>query len=150
MNYLASISRLRIYLKRKRTRLAKIQKELQKYLEISKIFVKKDWFSKVDKQITLWENNIEASLKERSITVPEYELFRYLEEDALLTRFISCFTAIETKVMTDRAKYRQWKGSKNQLFSSQVSQIYSTVFELLVLGKLISSSKNVELYYKNI
>lgn len=36
------------------------------------------------------------------------------------------------------------------MFSRQASQIYSTLFEILVLGRLILSSKNVEPYYENL
>jgi hypothetical protein len=150
MRHSGSISQLRIYLTKKRKRLANIQKELQKYPEIHKIFAQKNWFSKVESQITLWEDDLEASSKERNISVPEYELFRYLEEESFLKRFVSSFIEMERKVETNRTKYRQWKGSKNQLFSSQVSQIYSTLFEILVLGRLISSPNNIEPYYKDI
>lgn len=145
-----SISQLRVYLIKKRKRLAEIQKEFQKHPEIFKIFDQKIWFSKAESQIALWEQDLKASLRERKISVPEYELFRYLEDDSFLQRFIRSFAVIERNAKTDRTKYRQWKGSRSQLFSSQVSQIYSTLFEMLVLGKLISSSKNVEPYYENI
>jgi hypothetical protein len=145
-----SIGKLRIYIRKKRERLAEIQKELQGYPEIYKIFGQKNWFSKVESQISLWEKDLKASLRERRISVPEYELFRYLEDDSFLKRFIRSFAVIERNTKTDRTKYRQWKGSKNQLFSSQVSQIYSTLFEMLVLAKLVLSSKNVEPYHENI
>lgn len=106
-----SKTQLIIYLNRKRRRLSEIRDEFSHYPELSKLFEENNWYSKVESQIFLWENNLDASLKERNITISDYELFRYLEEDRLLTRFISSLNAIEEKVKGDPSKYQQWEGS---------------------------------------
>lgn len=144
------ISQSMEYLRQKRNRLQEIKAEVIKHPDIDSIFKEKDWFSRVEEQLSMWEKSPESSLKEITITIPEYELFRYFEEDSILDRFIDSFNILENRTQSDRTKYQKWRASKYQLFSQQVSQIYSTLFEVLVLGKLISSRLNVEPYYENI
>jgi len=82
--------------------------------------------------------------------VPEYELFRYIEEDDLRGRFKGALNMLESIISSDRTKYRKWKESKLRLFSQETSQVYSDLFEILVLGDLVSSKRLVEPYHENI
>jgi len=146
----ASIPQLKDYLNKKKLAKISIKSEIEKHPSISPLFIKKNWYQKVDEQIILWECDSEKSLIERDITIPEYELFRYLEEDSILERFLTAVDAIEGLTVADRSRYRNWKETKCRLFSRQVSQIYSALFEILVIGDLISSETNVEPYHANI
>ena len=141
-----SILQLKDYLNQKRLAMASIKSKIEAHPSISPFFIRKDWYQKVGEQILLWENDPEKSLRERAITIPEYELFRYLEEDSILERFLAALDAIEGLTVADRSRYRNWKETKCRLFSRQVSQIYSALFEILVIGDLISSGMNVEPY----
>lgn len=145
-----SIIQLKDYLNQKRNVIILIKSEIEKHPSISPFFIRKDWYQKVDEQIILWESDPERSLVERDITIPEYELFRYLEEDSILERFLAAIDAIEGLTYTDRSRYRNWRETKCRLFSGQVSQIYSALFEILIIGDLISSRTNVEPYHDHI
>lgn len=81
----------------------------------------------------------------------EYELFRYLTEDSILNEFINSFLIIKDRIdVKNEKQLLEWNSSKSQIFSNQVNQIYSTLFEILLLGKLASINNNNDLYYENI
>ena len=141
---------LRKYLSRKKKVLNAIEAKLKHHSCVYSLFSKYNWFSEVKRQIQIWGKNPKKSLKKREISIPEYELFRYLCTDSIFQRFLAAFDAIETITKSDKSRYGKWNSSKKLLFSKNVSQIYSSLFEILILGKLIASNKNVEPYYQNI
>jgi hypothetical protein len=145
-----SIEQLREYLGQKRKRLHEIDALMARHPMIYDLFMEKGWYQKVTGQLAIWEANPEGNITERAVTVPEYELFRYFEEDSIFAMFIDYFELLEGVINPDRTKYRKWTETKIRFFSQQVSQIYSAIFELFVLGKLMSSRVNVDPYYENI
>lgn len=145
-----NIAKLKKYLLGKKKRLNAIRDKLNEYPHIYRLFEDQDWFSKVEGQIAIWEKHPMKSLKTRDISVPEYELFRYFSDDSIFRRFLAVFDAIEGLTKSDKSKYGKWKATRNLIFSENVSQIYAALFEILVLGKLIASNRNVEPYYQNI
>lgn len=138
------------YLAKRKQKLNELEEKIKQHPNIYTLFRQHDWFIKDLKQITIWEKNPKESLKERDITVPEYELFRYFIDDSVLPRFLAAFDGIEAIVASDKSRYDKWNGTKKLLFAQNVSQIYASLFEILILGKLIASNKKVEPYYENI
>jgi len=137
-------------LQRRKKQLHDVESSLKKYPELFKIFVIKNWFQKVEKQISIWESDFNNYVKNRSISIPEFELFRYfVDDDNILKEFIKSFFYIKEKIASKNQR-NQWRSTFNQLFSAYVSQIYSSVFEILLLGKLIQKKKDIDIYYENI
>jgi len=141
---------LKKYIKNKRKRLKKIEKKIKKSRNIYKIFNEKNWFLKVNEQILEWECDPDRAIKVRDITIPEYELFRYFEDNNILRSFLRSYKSIEKVIVSDDEKIEKWNKSKMLLFSQDVSQIYSILFEILVIGKLISAGINTDPYHGNI
>jgi len=138
------------YLNLKEKALTQLENEIKKYPTLISLFIQNNWFNKVKSQIDIWRNDPEGYIESRAITVTEYELFRYLTEDSILNEFINSFLIIEDKIdVKNEKQLLEWNHSKSQIFSSQVNQIYSTLFEILLLGKL-ASNNNIDLYYENI
>ena len=124
-------------LQRRKKQLYDVESSLKKHPELFKIFVIKNWFQKVEKQISIWENDFNNYVKNRSISIPEFELFRYfVDDDNILKEFIKSFCSIKDRIASKNQK-NQWRSTFYQLFSANVSQIYSSMFEILLLGKLI-------------
>jgi len=126
------------YLGQKRKRLEEIRGRLSADRAIDALFSRKNWYGKVEEQLRIWESDPRKSFRERDISVPEYELFRYFEDGQILDRFIASFSILEESICPDRTRYRKWRESKLRLFSKQISQIYSVLFEILILGELAS------------
>lgn len=131
--------------------LKEIKHQLKESPTLFKLFNEKNWFDKVESQIDIWKKNPELYIKERPIIVPEYELFRYLAENAILENFIKAFSLIDDIIdVTNTNQLNQWNSTKSQFFANNVEQIYSSLFEMLVLGKLISTNLKIDIYYENI
>lgn len=138
-------------LNQRKVRLKEIKYQLKESPALLKLFDEKSWFNKVKSQIDIWEKNPELYIKERPIIVPEYELFRYLAENAILENFIKAFSLIDDIIdISNTNQLNQWNSTKSQFFANNVEQIYSSLFEMLVLGKLISTSLKIDIYYENI
>ena len=139
------------YLTSKRLKLEVIKSEIRKNSQIFGLFEGKNWFNKVEKQINIWKENPELYFKNRTITVKEYELFRYFSENSILQNFLDSFILIEGCLKdTNANQLSQWNSTKSLFFSEDASQIYSSLFEMLMLGKLISTGKKTDIYYENI
>lgn len=138
-------------LNQRKVRLKEIKHQLKESPALLKLFDEKSWFDKVESQIDIWEKNPELYIKERPIIVSEYELFRYLAENAILENFIKAFSLINDIIdISNTNQLNQWNSTKSQFFANNVEQIYSSLFEMLVLGKLISTSLKIDIYYENI
>jgi hypothetical protein len=138
-------------LNQRKVRLKEIKNQLKESPALLKLFNEKNWFDKVESQINIWEKNPDLYIKGRQIIIPEYELFRYLAENAILKNFIKTFSFIEDNIdVSNTNQLNQWNSTKSQLFANNVEQIYSSLFEMLVLGKLISTSLKIDIYYENI
>ncbi|MCP2604782.1 hypothetical protein NLC29_01330 [Candidatus Aminicenantes bacterium AH-873-B07] len=130
-----------------------LKKKMQKFPQVYKLFEKRNWFKKVEEQINIWEDNPKGFLAKGEIVISEYELFRYFADIKLsdtFIKFLNAFTVIEKNIKPKSSQVNQWNKTKNLLFSKNLSQIFSSLFEILVLGKLINTEKKVEPYYKNI
>ena len=135
----------------RKERLKEIKHQLKKSPSLFKLFNEKNWFDKVERQIDIWGKNPELSIKERPIIIPEYVLFRYLAENAILENFIETFSLIDDIIdITNTNQLNQWNSTKPLFFSQNISQIYSSIFEVRILGKLISTKLKIDIYYKNI
>lgn len=141
---------LREYLELKMAILATMRLEFQQYPFIRSLFERNRWYEEIESQILVWQSSPAVSTRERRITVPAYELFRYLEEDDIRNRFISSLQNLESITSSDPTRHRRWAESVSRLFSNQTAQIYSGLFEILVLGELISTGYRVEPYHENI
>ncbi len=134
-------------LNQRKVRLKEIEHQLKESPALLNLFNEKSWFDKVESQIDIWKNNPELYSKKRPITITEYELFRYLAEKAILDNFIKAFSLIDDIIdVTNTNQLGQWNSTKYQFFANNVEQIYSSLFEMLVLGKLISSSLEIDIY----
>ncbi len=135
----------------RKERLKEIKHQLKKSPSLFKLFNEKNWFDKVERQIDIWKKNPELSVKERPIIIPEYVLFRYLAENAILENFLKTFSLIDDIIdVTNTNQLNQWNSTKPLFFSQNISQIYSSIFEVLILGKLISTKLKIDIYYENI
>jgi len=135
----------------RKERLKEIKHQLKKSPSLFKLFDEKNWFDKVERQIDIWEKNPELSIKKRPIIIKEYVLFRYLAENAILENFIKTFSLIDDIIdVTNTNQLNQWNSTKPLFFSQNISQIYSSIFEVLILGKLISTKLKIDIYYENI
>ncbi len=145
-----TVKDLMVYLNQKRIRLAKIKARLCKHPAIDSLFINRDWYKRIEEQICLWEKNKAQSLISRDITIPEYELFRCFEDYSVFLEFIKSFNELERNTLSNRTKYRNWNETKSRLFSKKASQIFSGLFEVLTLGKLLVTTARVEPYFNNV
>lgn len=138
-------------LNQRKVRLKETKHQLKESPALLKLFNEKSWFDKVESQIDIWKQNPELYSKERPIIITEYELFRYLAENAILENFIKTFSLIDDIIdVKNTNQLSQWNSTKSQFFANNVEQIYSSLFEMLVLGKLISTNSKIDIYYENI
>ena len=138
-------------LNKRKVRLKEIEHQLKESPALLNLFNEKSWFDKVESQIDIWKNNPELYSKKRPITITEYELFRYLAEKAILDNFIKAFSLIDDIIdVTNTNQLGQWNSTKPLFFSQDISQIYSSLFEILILEKLISTKLKIDIYYENI
>jgi len=139
------------YLNILKKQLKDIENKIQKHPSLDKLFNQINWFNKVESQIKIWEQKPESYSKKRLIDVSEYELFRYFTEDYILKNFINAFLLIENNLKANNTnQLNHWNSTKSLLFSEDVSQIYSSLFEIFMLGKIISTKKRINIYYENI
>lgn len=146
-----SVDDLKRYINLRRKELYEVKDYISQFSEINTLFLEVQWFEKVEEQLNTWESNAKETIRERIITFPEYELFRYFIDDSVLPEFIESFNLIESKILIeDQNQINQWKSTKAQLFSQNVSQIYSSLFEMVVLRRLLKNEAEIDIYFENI